>query len=815
MSAMSAYGSRRLIRVVWPFVAIVGALLLISAFSFNALSTIRAYVGGEGLWSKAQKDAIYYLTRYAGSRSEQDFQAYKAAIAIQLGDREARLALDRPQPDLQQARAGLLQGGNHPDDIANVINAFLWFRHVSYLSQAIHYWEIGDSYIVEISGIAERLHDGFTRSYIGEDELMVLSRRIADINEELKAPARSFSEVLGESSRFATSLLWSINLLAGAGLLLLTVRQVQVLLRQSARFEAELHAEKERAETTLNSIGDAVVTIDLSGKLRYLNAVALHLVGGAGKGAIGRYFEDVFSMIDLSGSSMDLITTSQLRAKCENKQTYPSLRLQGLDGSSHMISLVVAPIHNSLGQVDGLVLALHDKSIEQQYINHLSWQAAHDALTGLYNRREFEQRVTRALSRLMVTETSHALLFVDLDQFKLVNDTNGHAAGDELLRQVCRVLQEQLGLSDVLARLGGDEFGVLLEDCRVDEALDKADRLRRAVQQSSFQWEGIPFSISASIGMVFLGEAGATLAEALQAADIACYMAKEKGRNRIQLYSSKDTELAVRSVEMAWVQRLRTAMEQERFCLYCQEIVPLRPVVKGAGRHVEVLLRLRDEHGNIILPASFIPAAERFGLMPDIDRIVVRQTFETLWNMRSLGDRSIDVCAVNLSGATLCDDNFLDFIRRQFVSYDIPPAMICFEITETSAISNLQQATRFISELKGLGCHFSLDDFGAGMSSFAYLKHLQVDYLKIDGSFVKDMVDDSVDRAMVEMINHIGHVTGKKTIAEFVSAPEILAELQRIGVDYAQGYFIGEPAPFIPPLHGRPQSVLHHLPGGE
>ncbi|WP_287879781.1 EAL domain-containing protein [Aquitalea sp.] len=811
MSAMSAYGSRKLIRVVWPFVTIVAALLLVSVFSLNVLSTIRAYVGGEGLWSKAQKDAIYYLSRYAASRSEQDFHAYKSAIAIQLGDRQARLALDRASPDLELARAGLLQGGNHPDDIDNVMAAFLWFRHISYLSQAIHYWEIGDRYVAETSAIAERLHSGFNHGYISDDELQVLRRRIVEINEELKPPARAFSEVLGEGSRFATTLLLWLNLLAGSALLLLTVRQVRALLRQSARFQAELNAEKDRVETTLNAIGDAVITIDLSGQLGYLNAVAQHLLGG-GQQVLGRYFEDVFSMIDLSGSSMDLVTTSQLRAHCESKQTFPSLRLQGIDGSSHMVSLVASPIRDAQGVVDGLVLVLHDKSIEQQYINHLSWQAAHDALTGLYNRREFEQRVTRALSRLMVTDTSHALLFVDLDQFKLVNDTNGHAAGDELLRQVCRVLQEQLGLSDVLARLGGDEFGVLLEDCRIDTALDKADRLRRAVQLAGFQWEGIPFSISTSIGLVFLGEPGATLAEAMQAADIACYMAKEKGRNRIQLYSSKDTELAVRSVEMAWVQRLRSAMEEERFCLYSQDIIPLLHEGKKSGRHVEVLLRLRDEADSIILPGAFIPAAERFGLMPDIDRIVVRLAFETLWQRQEQGDHSISLCAINLSGATLCDDNFLDFIRRQFVSYAIAPGMICFEVTETSAISNLQQATRFISELKGLGCHFSLDDFGAGMSSFVYLKHLPVDYLKIDGSFVKDMVNDSVDRAMVEMINHIGHVTGKKTIAEFVSAPEILAALQEIGVDYAQGYYIGEPQPFVYPAHGQSESAVYRWP---
>jgi len=463
------------------------------------------------------------------------------------------------------------------------------------------------------------------------------------------------------------------------------------------------------------------------------------------------------------------------------------------------------------------VLVLHDMTQERQYIANLSWQATHDAPTGLANRREFEYRLEQALHNLTRQPGRHALMFLDLDQFKLVNDTCGHAAGDELLRHICALLQSGLREGDTLARLGGDEFGILLQNCAPEHAEKIAEVLRQTVQNLHFVWKGRPFLTTVSIGLVHVAQTPTTLESSLRAADMACYMAKEKGRNRVQVYHADDSELSLRFGEMAWVQRLHMALEENRFCLYAQEIAPLGHVEQGGG-HIEILLRLHDEAGRMILPDSFIPAAERYGLMTSLDRWVVENVFKIIAQCIAEQRKGpLAMCAINLSGITIGDEAFLDFLREQFVTYAIPPEMICFEITETSAIANLGSAIRFINELKGLGCHFSLDDFCAGMSSFAYLKHLPVDFLKIDGSFVKDMLDDPINRAMVEVINHIGHVMGKRTIAEFVETPQIEQALLEIGVDYAQGYVIERPQLFtcdsLQSRPARPQPLLFKAPG--
>lgn len=418
----------------------------------------------------------------------------------------------------------------------------------------------------------------------------------------------------------------------------------------------------------------------------------------------------------------------------------------------------------------------------------LSHQASHDALTGLVNRREFEKRLERALHQARDQGQQHVMCYLDLDQFKIVNDTCGHVAGDELLRQLTFLLRRRLRERDTLARLGGDEFGLLLENCPVDDALRVADDIRKMVGDFRFAWQDKVFNIGVSIGLVPITGHSDSIAGLLSAADAACYAAKDKGRNRVHVYQESDAELMQRQGEMQWVSRITRALEENRFLLYRQPIVP---VSGEGGRQFEVLVRMRSETGDIIPPMAFIPAAERYNLMPAIDRWVINAAFAACARHGDAGDS----CTINLSGSSLGDPLLLDFIRERFRNYGVAPRRICFEITETAAIANLVDTMPLLNELKKMGCRLSLDDFGSGMSSFAYLKSLPVDYLKIDGAFVRDLLEDPTDFILVQSIHNIAQAMGIHTVAEFVESEEVFEKLREIGVHYAQGYWLGMPGP--------------------
>lgn len=444
-------------------------------------------------------------------------------------------------------------------------------------------------------------------------------------------------------------------------------------------------------------------------------------------------------------------------------------------------------------------------SARRQIEGRLSWQASHDDLTGLLNRRAFEDNLARTTKLPKDGPApSRTLMMIDLDQFKIVNDTCGHAAGDALLRRICQPLQKMLGADDTLARLGGDEFGILMPDAELAQAQTVAERIRATVEKVHFVWGGQTFRVTASIGLVHDEGQLFTTDEMMRAADMACFMAKEKGRNRIHLHREADQELLGRVREMTWVQRIHHALDGNAFCLYAQEIVPLAARA-DEGLKLEVLVRLRDETGLLIPPASFLPAAERFGLMGLIDRRVVRTAFQILAQRQAIADLpTIGSCWINLSGPTISDETFRDFLKTAFEEYRIRPETICFELTETSAIVDLDGARGFIKDLRALGCMFALDDFGTGMSSFSYLKELPVDILKIDGGFVRNMLEDRTERAMVEMITYVGHVMGKQIVAESVETDALAAALREIGVDFGQGYGIAKPLPF----HSRFESAL-------
>ncbi|MBL4638672.1 MAG: EAL domain-containing protein [Proteobacteria bacterium] len=462
------------------------------------------------------------------------------------------------------------------------------------------------------------------------------------------------------------------------------------------------------------------------------------------------------------------------------------------NGTIVWVNLNVSPMWDDSEEPSYYVGVVEDITDAHKLSEQLSHQASHDALTGLVNRREFELRAEHLISTVRKDRDEHALCFIDIDQFKVVNDTCGHIAGDEMLRQISKLLQDLVRQRDTLARLGGDEFGVLMKHCSLEQAQHLTTVMQKTIQDYHFVWEGYSFNIEASMGLVPITKLTPNLTEVLKNADAACYVAKDMGRNRLHVYHPDDAELAQRQGQIQWISRLNQALEEDRFCLYAQPIVPLDD---SNSIHYEILIRKVDENGKIIPPGGFLPAAERYNLITQIDRWVITNTFRLLAENPDFLEQ-IHFISINLSGQSLTEQNMLDFIVTQFNETGISGDKICFEITETAAILNLSTATTFISTLKKLGCWFALDDFGSGLSSFAYLKNLPVDYLKIDGMFVKDIVDDPIDHAMVKSINEIGQVMGMQTIAEFVENDEIKGMLREIGVNFAQGYGIGKPQPF-------------------
>ena len=423
----------------------------------------------------------------------------------------------------------------------------------------------------------------------------------------------------------------------------------------------------------------------------------------------------------------------------------------------------------------------------------LSHQANHDLLTGLVNRRGFERQLFQAMESQETENAEHVFCYLDLDQFKIINDTCGHIAGDELLRQISQLLKTHIRNHDVLARLGGDEFGILMEHCNIENAKQLAQKLIDRVSQHRFLWEGKPFAISVSIGMVPMSDSISNTNDLLRFADIACYAAKDAGRNCFRTYTESVSDIAKVHGDMEWVTKINWALENNRFCLYAQLIEP-NTQTNIAGLHYEVLLRMIDESGSIIAPGVFLSAAERYHLMTKIDMWVIENQFDYL-SRHPQHLAALTLCSINLSGPSLTAPGFQQTVIDYLNQYRIPAEKICFEITETAAISNLTDATAFIDAMHKKGCSFALDDFGTGLSSFAYLKYLPVDYLKIDGVFVKGIVDDPIDYAMVKSIHEVGRVMGKKTVAEFVENSEIGFKLKEIGVDYSQGYGIAKPCP--------------------
>ena len=560
----------------------------------------------------------------------------------------------------------------------------------------------------------------------------------------------------------------------------------------------ELAHEKELAQVTLHSIGDAVITTDAEARIQYCNPVAEQLTGWPAAAIHGRPLQEVVTLLNANTRepAPNLVATVLAGAQTvTNVTAAENLILRSRDGLEFTISNAASAIRDHEGHLLGVVAVFRDVTEAHTLSQQLSWQACHDPLTGLLNRRQFERSLNHVLEGIRMDDRQeHVLCYLDLDQFKVVNDTCGHLAGDELLRQVATLLKGCVRASDGLARLGGDEFGVLLQNCPLSRAKIIANTLREVIQDFQFGWEQRTFRIGVSIGLVAINEDTSSLTSVMSAADAACYAAKERGRNRVYIYQPDDAEVTRQRSEREWSVRIRNALEHDQFCLYQQPIVPAQGIAHENSVHYEVLLRMIDDEGNLIPPTAFIPAAERYDLMPEIDRWVVQEFLHHVV-AQPPADMASATYMVNLSGASLTDDAYLGFLQTELRNHPAIAQQICFEITETAVVSNLAEAADFIIEMQKLGCQFALDDFGSGMSSFGYLKTLPVNYIKIDGRFVQDITTDPTARAIVESINHIGHVMGLRTIAESVENDAIQCCLQEIGVDCLQGYGITRPQP--------------------
>lgn len=556
--------------------------------------------------------------------------------------------------------------------------------------------------------------------------------------------------------------------------------------------EERLFAEKERLLVTLQSIGDAVISTDAQGDVEYLNPVAEYLTGWKLEEARGLPLRQIFVIVNEETREPAPDPVARCFAEGRVIGLANHTILISRSGTEYAIQDSAAPIRSRDERILGVVLVFHDVTEARSLAAQMTHQALHDGLTGLVNRREFERRLQRSVDNAIAHGGEHALCYLDLDQFKVVNDTAGHVAGDEMLKQIAHILGNKVRSRDTLARVGGDEFTLILENCALDKAIEICDSLISALQEYSFRWGERTFRVGVSIGVVLITLATSDATQAMTQADVACYTAKDLGRNRIYVYSSDDGKPTMRHAEIHRAAELREALDRGDFHLFQQAIYPVAASPRVAVEY-EILIRMKDRMGKMIPPGAFIPAAERFSLMEGIDRWVIETAFR--WFSETRHENPLTGIAINLSGASLGNNTLLDFIRHQMEAFSIPGARLCFEITETAAINNLTDAVHLITELKQQGCRFALDDFGSGLSSFNYIKTIPVDYLKIDGSLVRDIAEDPVDRAMVTAINQVGKAMGVQTIAEWVETEAVVAVLTDIGVDYMQGYLLGEPKP--------------------
>jgi diguanylate cyclase (GGDEF)-like protein/PAS domain S-box-containing protein len=644
-------------------------------------------------------------------------------------------------------------------------------------------------------------------SFVGVDRIDLVGRRLGDlvppeyaelVNENIQrrlageeAAQRYEIEMIGLQGQVSRLEITS-GLVEYEGSTALLITGVEIIPTQTVRTLSLGNGNEPSPHLlALNSLAEAIITTDADGLISYMNPAAEALSGSAVEQAAGKPLEEVVSLVDETDRRLLADPVKQaLTSGAPVNLSRRALLVSRTNGAERSIELSASPIRNGSALL-GAVVLLHDVTEMRGLARQMSYQATHDALTGLVNRREFERRLEESIESGHRGDSQHVLCYLDLDRFKVVNDTSGHLAGDSMLREVAKVLRDAVRDSDTVGRLGGDEFGMLLMGCPLEKARQIADDVCRAVADYRFVWKDKIFNIGVSIGLVEISRESGAIEELLAAADSACYVAKKQGSGRVVVYSARDEALARHTGEIQWLQRLQNALRDNRFHLYHQPIVPAYGV-NGGGPAMEVLVRLQDEAGHEVPPSEFVKAAERYRLMALVDRWVVQTT------LAALGRGAIPVppnrsVAINVSGQTLSDVQFLEFVVECLDSTGVNPAQVCFEITESAVVANLDHARRFVGVLHGMGCQFALDDFGSGVGSFSNLKNLPMDYLKIDGSFMRNLERDSVNQAMVTAMIKLARTLNFKVIAEQIEDVATLDTARRMGVDYVQGFAVGRP----------------------
>ncbi len=766
---------------------ILGLLLvavLAAGFSVTVVqiqSAIAAYIGGQSAWSRAQLAAIHHLDAYAETGQADALERARDWLAVPLGDLDARRAMEASPVDSAAARDGMLRGLNHPDDIGHLIWLFRLFSGSPIFQEAVETWRESDAYLLELVALAEQLEREWQTAEPSTEDINRLRDRLNDVNHKLTPITEDFRRAMTDASRTMRRILSLASVV-----FLLTLGLIAGLL--GWRLSLAITSAERKFRITFEQAAVGMTQVDDKGYLIDVNQALCGILRYPKEELLGMRYRDLVYPEDWDIGRQQ---RAEMLAGTINSYTLEQ-RFLCREGDTVWVKLTVSRMSADTSPAPLYVVIIEDVSESRRLSVELNHQATHDVLTGLPNRRAFERSLAEALRQARTEESTHALCFIDLDQFKIVNDTSGHIAGDQLLRQTADLLLSRLRDGDMLARLGGDEFAVILEDCDIEKACQVTEKLRAIVAETPFSWEGALYTPGCSIGVVPITSASSDTGSLLRTADIACYLAKEQGRNRVHLLQEDDRQLAEQRGEMEWLGRIHSALAEQRIFLDAQRLVCL---ARPDSLRYEVLVRLIDEDGKVIPPGNFLPAAERFGAAHQIDRWVIEHVCEQLAAHPQHLAR-LEACHINLSGRSFDHEDFHDFVVKTLDHYAVPPVKLCFEITETAAVRNLLDVTSFMEKLSKRGCTFALDDFGAGLSSFGYLRCLPVDCLKIDGLFVRDIANDETDLAMVRAINEIGQTLNKTIVAEFVETDEALELLRGMGVHYVQGYGVHRPCRF-------------------